>query len=71
MTFRELEATLKQTCGAGARRHLLSAYTEYYLKTARHKNVTVTPERMRAVVESINQHVKELQALKRALSKLL
>ena len=68
MTVRELETLL----GAGGRRHLLFAYkTESYLKQARWKNYNVPPERITAVIESINQHEKELKALKKELSSLL
>lgn len=68
MTFRELEAKL----GAGGRRYLLHAYkTKSYLDRARHLNLNVTEERMRAVVEEINQHEKELSKLEKELSSLL
>ncbi len=71
MTFRQLETRLKAVCGAGARGHLLSAYTPAYLKQARHTNAAVSSERLGKVVASINQHEKELKALKKELSSLL
>jgi hypothetical protein len=72
MTFRELESRLKAVFGAGAKRHLLAAYTPAYLKRARDQNTKRVPaERIDKILASINQHEKELKALKKELSSLL
>jgi hypothetical protein len=74
MTLNELEAKL----GAGSRRYLLAAYSAGNIRQYRMKDLNVTPEKMRLVVEAmqahrleINQQVKELLRLEKELSSLL
>jgi len=68
MTFRELESKL----GASGRRYLLDAYSSAEnIRGYRKKNFNVTPEKAVLLIESINQHEKELKAIKKELSKLL
>lgn len=66
MTFRELEELL----GAGGRRHLLHAYkSPENIRGYRKKDLNVTQEKMRLVIESINQHIKELRSTTKELKK--
>lgn len=68
MTVRELEELL----GKGGRRHMMRAYkTKSYLDQARFKNLNVTPERISAIVESIEQQEKELKSIKTQVKKEL
>lgn len=63
MKLSELEALLGDN-----KRYLYPAYSKGYLRIARMNDPDVKPERMRIIIDSINQHVKELQALEKKLS---
>ena len=58
---------LKAKLGKYAGLLLYPVFTKEYWRQVVHKDLTIQPERIAAIRESINQHIKELQKLEKEL----